>query len=141
MKICCSTDFEATIASCSHALSAMILAAFTSVALPSFAAEPAAKVQINQPPKLRDWQALAKLPDFGGIWTPVISDQVDQERTNPPPWNAQAAKQIAHMYSEEEAGRPFPVIDHCFPTGMPSYTVVMSRNCTLPEANPHPSWR
>ena len=90
----------------------------------SDAAAPAAKDPINPPPTLRDWQALAKLPDFSGVWTPVISDQVAQERTNPPPWNAQAAKQIEHMYAEEKAGRPFPVIDHCFPTGMPSYMLI-----------------
>lgn len=38
----------------------------------------------NRPPTLADWQALAKLPDLSGVWTPVISDQVAQERTNPP---------------------------------------------------------
>ncbi len=58
------------------------------------------------------------------MWTPLISDQVAQERTNPPPWNAKTAKQIEHMYAEEKAGRPFPVIDHCFPTGMPSYMLI-----------------
>ena len=79
---------------------------------------------INQPPTLQDWQALAKLPDFSGIWTPVIVDQFTQERTNPPPWKPAIAKQIAHMYAEEQAGRPFPVIDHCFPTGMPSYMLI-----------------
>ena len=108
-----------------RALPAMILAAIAGATLPSSdAAAPAAKDPINPPPTLRDWQALAKLPDFSGVWTPVISDQVAQERTNPPPWNAQAAKQIEHMYAEEKAGRPFPVIDHCFPTGMPSYMLI-----------------
>ena len=34
------------------------------------------------------------------------------------------AKQIEHMYAEEEAGRPFPIIDHCFPTGMPSWMLI-----------------
>jgi hypothetical protein len=107
------------------AVAAMILSAFAGVSLrPCDAAEPAAKDPINPPPTMRDWQALAKLPDFSGVWTPVISDQVAQERSNPPPWNAQAAKQIEHMYAEEKAGRPFPVIDHCFPTGMPSYMLI-----------------
>jgi hypothetical protein len=108
-----------------RALPAMILAAAASFALATAdAAEPATKDAINSPPTLRDWQALAKLPDFGGVWTPLISDQVAQERTNPPPWNAKAAKQIEYMYAEEKAGRPFPVIDHCFPTGMPSYMLI-----------------
>jgi hypothetical protein len=108
-----------------RALPAMLLAAaagFTFAA--ADAAEPAAKDATNATPTLRDWQALAKLPDFGGVWTPLISDQVAQERTNPPPWNAKFAKQIEHMYAEEKAGRPFPVIDHCFPTGMPSYMLI-----------------
>ena len=75
-------------------------------------------------PPLQDWQALAKLPDWSGVWTPVISDQVAQEKSNPPPWKPQIAKQIEHMYAEEEAGRPFPIIDHCFPTGMPSWMLI-----------------
>lgn len=108
-----------------RALPAIILAAFATITLASSdAAEPKPKDAVNPAPTLRDWQALAKLPDFSGVWTPVISDQVAQERTNPPPWNAKAARQIEHMYSEEKAGRPFPVIDHCFPTGMPSYMLI-----------------
>jgi hypothetical protein len=110
------------------ALAALILAAFAAFAAvaprPCAAAGQSAKDPINPPPTLRDWQSLAKLPDFSGVWTPVVSDQVAQERSNPPPWNAQTAKQIEHMYAEEKAGRPFPVIDHCFPTGMPSYMLI-----------------
>jgi hypothetical protein len=79
---------------------------------------------INPAPTAQDWQALAKLPDWSGVWTPVISDQVAQEKTNPPPWKPQVAKQIEHMYAEEHAGRPFPIIDHCFPTGMPSWMLI-----------------
>jgi hypothetical protein len=54
----------------------------------------------------------------------VISDQEAQEKTNPPPWKPQIATQIKHMYAKEAAGRPFPIIDHCFPTGMPSYMLI-----------------
>jgi hypothetical protein len=79
---------------------------------------------INPPPSAQDWQALAKLPDWTGVWTPVISDQIAQENSNRPPWTPQAAKQIDHMYAEEAAGRPFPIIDHCFPTGMPSWMLI-----------------
>ncbi|MEA3139685.1 MAG: hypothetical protein QOK23_1854 [Gammaproteobacteria bacterium] len=78
----------------------------------------------NRAPTLRDWQALAKLPDFSGVWTPFVSDQVAQERTNAPPWTPPIAKHIEQMYAEEKAGRPFPIIDHCFPTGMPSYMLI-----------------
>jgi hypothetical protein len=89
--------------------------------LPAHAADQDA---INPRPSAQDWQALAKLPDWSGVWTPVISDQVAQEKTNRPPWTPQAAKQIDHMYAEEAAGRPFPIIDHCFPTGMPSWMLI-----------------
>jgi hypothetical protein len=79
---------------------------------------------VNPAPTAQDWQALAKLPDWSGVWTPVISDQVAQEKTNPPPWKPPIKKQIDHMYAEEDAGRPFPIIDHCFPTGMPSWMLI-----------------
>jgi hypothetical protein len=91
------------------------------VALPAAAAD---KDAVNPAPTAQDWQAIAKLPDWSGVWTPVISDQVAQEKSNPPPWKPQVAKQMAHMYAEEEAGRPFPIIDHCFPTGMPSWMLI-----------------
>ena len=105
-------------------IAALLAASAVRAQAPAPAAEPAAKDAVNAAPTLRDWQALAKLPDLGGVWTPVISDQVAQEKTNPPPWTPKVAKQIEHMYEEEKAGRPFPVIDHCFPTGMPSYMLI-----------------
>jgi hypothetical protein len=88
------------------------------------AAASAGKEPVNPAPTAQSWEALAKLPDWSGVWTPVIPDQFAQERTNPPPWKPEIAKQIVHMYAEEKAGRPFPVIDHCFPTGMPSYMLI-----------------
>jgi len=84
----------------------------------------AEKDPINPPPTAQAWQTLGKLPDWSGVWTPVISDQVAQEKTNPPPWALEVAKQIDHMYAEEAAGRPFPIIDHCFPTGTPSWMLI-----------------
>jgi hypothetical protein len=88
---------------------------------PAFAAD---ADPINPPPDARAWAALAKLPDWSGVWTPAISDQFAQEKTNPPPWTPQAQKQIDHLYAEQKAGRPFPIIDHCFPTGMPSWMLI-----------------
>jgi hypothetical protein len=90
----------------------------------AWCAQAADKEPINAAPTVQDWQAIAKLPDFSGVWTPVISDEFAQEKSNPPPWKPAIAKQITHMYAEEEAGRPFPIIDHCFPTGMPSYMLI-----------------
>jgi len=77
--------------------------------------------KISAPPTLRDYEALAKLPDFGGTWTPDVPDQERQETQNMPPWTPKADQRIKHMIAEDDAGRPFPIIDHCFPTGMPSY--------------------
>jgi hypothetical protein len=79
---------------------------------------------INAPATLEDYQALAKLPDWSGVWTPDMSDQIAQEKSNPPPWKPAVAKQIAKMYADENAGHPFEVIDHCFPTGMPSWMLI-----------------
>ena len=87
-------------------------------------ARAAQKDPVDAGPTAQDWQFVAKLPDWSGVWTPVISDQAAQETSNPPPWTPPIAKQIAHLAAEEEAGRPFPIIDHCFPTGMPSWMLI-----------------
>ena len=92
--------------------------------LSALAGGAADKEPADAAPTAQDWQALAKLPDWSGTWTPAISDQVAQEKSNRPPWKPQIAKQIDHMYAEEAAGRPFPIIDHCFPTGMPSWMLI-----------------
>jgi hypothetical protein len=76
------------------------------------------------PPSAEDYRALGKLPDWSGVWTPDITDQESQERTNRPPWRPEIAKQIDKMYADERAGRPFEIIDHCFPTGMPSWMLI-----------------
>jgi len=88
------------------------------------AADAASVEPIDPPPTLKDYEALARLPDWSGVWTPGVSDQVVQERSNPPPWKPAIALQIKKMYADEEAGHPFPVIDHCFPTGMPSWMLI-----------------
>jgi len=104
------------------ALGAALLGALLgsgTLAVPAAGTDP-----VDPAPTRKDYDDLAKLPDWSGVWTPVISDQVAQEKSNPPPWTPAAAKQIKKMYAEEEAGRPFPVIDHCFPTGMPSWMLI-----------------
>jgi hypothetical protein len=103
----------------------VLVSSWVALALPAvLPADAAEKDPVNPAPTAQDWQALAKLPDWSGVWTPVISDQVAQEKSNRPPWTPQIAKQIDHMYAEEAAGRPFPIIDHCFPTGMPSWMLI-----------------
>src|SRR6202167_88297 len=106
-SITCSALIAAIAAACAPLAALPAGAAQAPVApQPAAAAQPAAAVQeaIDAPPTAQDWQALAKLPDWSGVWTPVITDQVAQERTNPPAWKPQIAKQIAHMYAGEDAG-------------------------------------
>jgi hypothetical protein len=88
------------------------------------AAEPKPEAVINPPPTAQDWANLAKLPDWSGVWTPKITDQDAQAKTNPPPWTPQAAAQIEHMYAEEKAGRPPPIFVECLPEAMPSWMLV-----------------
>jgi hypothetical protein len=84
----------------------------------------AAETIINKPPTAQDWADLAKLPDWSGVWIPNISDQDEQRTTNPTPWTPKAAAQIAHMASEERAGRPMPLFVNCLPEGMPSWMLI-----------------
>jgi hypothetical protein len=79
---------------------------------------------INPPPTAQDWAGLAKLPDWSGVWNPKISDQYAQVKTNPPPWNEKAAKQVEHMFAEERAGHPRLIFFGCFPEGHPSWMLV-----------------
>lgn len=101
------------------ALTVAVLAAGAPGSSDARAAEP-----MNPPLTAADYRALGGLPDWSGVWTPDITDQIKQERSNPPPWKPDLAKTIAKMYADEKAGRPFEVIDHCFPTGMPSWMLI-----------------
>jgi hypothetical protein len=92
--------------------------------LGSLRAHAASDDPIDPAPTRQDYDDLAKLPDWSGVWTPVISDQVKQEQSNPPPWMPAIVKQVKKMYADEDAGKPFPIIDHCFPTGMPSWMLI-----------------
>jgi hypothetical protein len=96
----------------------------SALGLGAWAVRAAESEHIDPPPTREGYESLAKLPDWSGVWTPIITDQVAQEQSNPPPWSPSAAKQIKKMYADEEAGRPFEVIDHCFPTGMPSWMLI-----------------
>jgi len=103
---------------------ALAAAAAAAAALGISPARAAGKSPVNPPPTPEDYRALGNLPDWSGVWTPDVTDQVAQERTNPPPWKPDIAKQVEKMYAEEKAGRPFEIIDHCFPTGMPSWMLI-----------------
>lgn len=89
----------------------------------SLAQAPAAD-PVNPPPTAADWANIAKLPDWSGVWTPDIADQDAQVRTNPTPWNAKAAEQVAIMNAEERAGNPRGLFIDCLPESMPAWMLI-----------------
>jgi hypothetical protein len=86
-------------------------------AAPSSAADSAAT-------RVKEWAAIAALPDLSGVWVPDIKDQHRQETTNVPPWKPEIMPQIQHMAAEEKAGRPFLVLGYCLPHGMPTWMLI-----------------
>ena len=91
---------------------------------PPLRAEDQSAVSINPAPKPGQWAALAKLPDWSGVWTPFVSDQAKRIRTDPVPWQPKAAEQIAAMEAEENAGRPRGLFINCLPEGMPTWMLI-----------------
>ena len=71
--------------------------------------------------------AFAEPPDLSGVWLPDVKDQKRQETQNVPPWKPEIQSQFQHMVDEEKAGRPFLVLSHCLPHGMPSW-MLMTHN-------------
>jgi hypothetical protein len=68
--------------------------------------------------------AFANPPDLTGVWLPDVKDQKRQETQNIPPWKAEIRPQFQHMVDEEKAGRPFLILSHCLPHGMPSWMLI-----------------
>jgi hypothetical protein len=66
----------------------------------------------------------ARLPDWSGTWVPNITDQNKRITTDPVPWTASAARQIAKMQAEEKAGHPRGLFVNCLPEGMPSWMLI-----------------
>lgn len=79
---------------------------------------------INPAPTASDWVALAELPDWSGVWTPNVTDQFAQMKTNPVPWTPAAAVQIQQLEAEAAAGRPKGLFVNCLPEAMPSWMLV-----------------
>ncbi|MET0238997.1 MAG: hypothetical protein ABW184_03785 [Sphingobium sp.] len=75
-------------------------------------------------PKASDWTKLAKLPDWSGTWSPDISDQNVQIKTNPVPWKPEVQVQVDHWAAEEKAGRPKGLLIDCLPHGMPTFMLI-----------------
>jgi hypothetical protein len=63
-------------------------------------------------------------PDLSGVWIPDVTDQKRQETANMPPWKPDVLPQVQHLVAEEKAGRPFLVLSHCLPHGMPSWMLI-----------------
>jgi hypothetical protein len=68
--------------------------------------------------------AFAAPADFDGVWVPDVRDQHRQETANVPPWKPEIVPQVTHMAAEEKGGRPFLVLSHCLPHGMPSWMLI-----------------
>jgi len=71
--------------------------------------------------------AAAAPADFDGVWIPDVKDQHRQETENAPPWKPDILPQVRRQIAEEKAGRPFLVLSHCLPHGMPSW-MLMTHN-------------
>ncbi|MGD0677306.1 MAG: hypothetical protein ABSC94_17955 [Polyangiaceae bacterium] len=76
------------------------------------------------PPQPGDWADLARLPDWGGVWNPNISDQNARIKTDPVPWKPEVEAEIARLNAEEHAGRPKGLFVSCLPEGMPSWMLI-----------------
>jgi hypothetical protein len=73
--------------------------------------------------------------DFSGVWLADVRDQKRQETANMPPWKPEILKQVQRLIDEEKAGRPFLVLSHCLPHGMPSW-MLMTHNAMEVLATP-----
>jgi hypothetical protein len=102
------------------ALSTLLL---SGVAAPLAAAEPET-VTLNRAPSAADWAALAKLPDWSGVWTPGISDQVRRMKADPVPWQPRIGLQIKALEAEKAAGRPKGLFVDCLPEGTPTWMLI-----------------
>jgi hypothetical protein len=95
-----------------------------SLSVPAAVSRAAPASLVDPPPSPEDWAALAKLPDWTGVWVPNITDQVQQVKTNPVPWLLAAARQVAELADAEKAGHPRGLFIDCLPEAMPSWMLI-----------------
>lgn len=104
---------------------AIALAASSSSVAAITGSSPApAAVTRNSAPQASDWAQLARLPDWSGVWTPNMSDQDARIVSDPVPWTAAAAQQIAALSAAERAGDPKGLFIDCLPESMPSWMLI-----------------
>lgn len=101
----------------------LLLAGLAALAVAS-AACAAGDADLNPTPTAKDWAAIARLPDWSGVWTPYVSDQNARIKRDPTPWRPEVAAQTAAMEAEEQAGRPRGLFIDCLPEGMPSWMLI-----------------
>lgn len=80
--------------------------------------------RVDPAPTAADWQAIARLPDWSGTWSPDIVDQNAQIRTNSTPWKPDIQRQVDHWTAEEAAGRPKGLLIDCLPHGTPTFILI-----------------
>ena len=102
---------------------ALCMLLLSGLVAPFAAAEPET-VTLNRAPTAADWAALAKLPDWSGVWTPGISDQVRRIKADPVPWRPQIAAQVKALEAEKAAGRPKGLFVDCLPEGTPTWMLI-----------------
>ncbi len=83
-----------------------------------------AATTMNPAPQAKDWAALAKLPDWSGVWTPNVTDQERRISADPVPWNAATAREIHALERAEAAGHPKGLFVNCLPEGMPTWMLI-----------------
>jgi len=99
----------------------LLAALAMTIATPVFAAPDDVIIPAPTPAQ---WTALAKLPDWSGVWTPDVRDQNAQIASNPVPWKPEIQSQVDFWTSEEHAGRPRGLLVDCLPHGMPSLMLI-----------------
>jgi hypothetical protein len=78
----------------------------------------------NSPPRPSDWQALSKLPDWSGTWSPAPDDKAFPIGRNEPKWLPDADRQVRRLKAQDAAGTPRNVFVNCLPEGMPSFPLM-----------------
>jgi hypothetical protein len=102
-----------------QALSALALATLAAGGLAHAADEP-----INPPPTAAEWAAIAKLPDWSGVWTPAPLDKGGVVVAEAPAWTPAAAARVARMQALDRDGKPDNIYINCLPEGMPSFDLM-----------------
>ena len=95
---------------------------------PGRSAEPPKPV-LNPAPSARDWDNLAKLPDWSGVWVPDRKHASFRFGSVRPSFTPAAASYIAEQEDLVRAGTPNNIYINCLPEGMPS-NVLMARSAS-----------